>query len=101
MIHKNTHIIYITHVLTHTNYITCITYITHTSYITDAICITDIIYITHISYITHIVYTTHMIKLIFKAYEKSCKNIFLQFFFYIYVNRIFSKKKKKTLKKGS
>ena len=100
MIHKNTHIIYITHVLTHTNYITCITYITHTSYITDTIYITDIIYLTHISYITHIVYTTHMIELIFKAYEKSCENIFLQFFFYIYVNRILSKKKKKKKKKA-
>ena len=52
--------------------------ITHTSYITDTIYITDIIYITHISYITHIVYATHMVKLIFKAYEKSCENIFLK-----------------------
>ena len=71
MIHKNTHVFYITDVLT------------------------------HIIYITHIIYMTHMVtrKLIFKAYQKNCWNIFL-FFFSVHKNVIIIIKERKAFKKA-
>ena len=73
MIHRNTHIIYITHI----TYIVHIIYITHITYKTH-ICII------HIIYITDIVCLTHMVKLIFKSNEKADKTFFL-FLFFLYM----------------
>ena len=66
VIHKNTQMIYLTHVLIHI-----------------ILRVTNIIHITHITYMTHMTYIAHMIKLLFKAYKKSDKIFFDNFFFYI------------------
>ena len=77
MIDKNTHIVYITHII----------YITY------------IAYITQIVYIILITYIIHLIKLTFKAYKKTDKIYFHNFFLYMKMLAGYYYKKKQQQKK--
>ena len=78
MIDKNTHIVYITHII----------YITY------------IAYITQIVYIILITYIIHLIKLTFKAYKKTDKIYFHNFFLYMKMLAGYYYKKKQQQKKS-
>ena len=61
---------------------------------------THITYITQIIFITHITYITHTIKSIFKAYEKTDRNIFFQIIFlYIKIPNKYYQRIKERLRK--
>ena len=54
----------------------------------------------HILYITHITYITHKIKLIFKAYKETKKNILIFFIYIKMKNSYYQKHKEKAQKEA-